>query len=71
MQAIINVLALPPKESFNILVSLESLYGTWLLIPFFWVLAKTFIQFPSANKLLLILDPSKVLIPLPSWTEAF
>ncbi len=57
MQAIINVLALPPKESFNILVSLESLYGTWLLIPFFWVLAKTFIQFPSANKLLLIFEP--------------
>jgi len=27
------VLEFPPSESFNILVSLESLYGTWLFYP--------------------------------------
>ena len=56
MQAIIIVLVFPPNESLSILVSLESRYGTkeW----HFFLSLRIFIQFPKANKLLLILDPS-------------
>jgi hypothetical protein len=47
-----------PKVSFNNLVNLESLYGTNGFL--FGLSDKILIQFPSAKRLLLILDPSKM-----------
>jgi hypothetical protein len=69
MFAIITVLQLPPNESFNNLVNFESLYGMKLFL-FYPPLApvvishNALIQFPKANKLLLILAPSTNLNPL-------
>ena len=62
MQAIIMVLVLPPRESFSILVSLESLYGIWETVFFLEFSAKVFIQFPSASKLRLIFAPSCIFL---------
>lgn len=64
--AIITVLQLPPNESFNNLVSLESLYGT--KNPFFDLSPRALIQFAKANKERLILAPSLSLRPLFSVT---
>lgn len=47
---IIVVLAFPPRDSCKILVSLESLYGMWVLFPS----AKADITFPRADKDLLM-----------------
>ncbi len=60
--AIMTVLQLPPKESFNSLVSLESLYGTKK--PFLFLSPKALIQFANAKSDLLILAPYINLIPL-------
>ena len=57
-----TVKILPPKESFNILVNLESLYGTNL--PVFDFSDNMFKQFPKVNKLLFILTPSSLRFPL-------
>jgi|LauGreDrversion4_2_1035121.scaffolds.fasta_scaffold213975_1 hypothetical protein len=60
MQAIIKVLVFPPRESFKSRVSLESRYGT--KEPEGLDLSdRMLMQFPSANKLLLILAPSIIL----------
>ncbi len=59
-QEIMRVLALPPKESFRIRVNLLSRYGIWavgLFIVFLELSAKILMQFPKANKLLLIFAP--------------
>lgn len=62
MQAIITVFVFPPRESFSNLVSLESLYGT--NAPFLEFSLKIMMQFPRASKLLLMFDPSSLLVPL-------
>jgi len=64
--AIITVLQLPPKLSFNIRVSLLSLNGT--NEPFFVLSPNAFIQLASASSDVLILAPSINLIPLFSVT---
>jgi len=64
--AIITVLQLPPKLSFNIRVSLLSLNGT--NEPFFVLSPKALIQLASASRDVLILAPSINLIPLFSVT---
>ena len=61
MVAIMTVLQLPPSESFNILVSLESRKGTKK--PFFDLSPSALIQLARANKLVLILAPSLNRIP--------
>ncbi len=61
-QAIIIVLALPPSESFNSLVSLLSQYGMNFFFPFFLHSVKVLIQLPRANKDLLMFDPSMRLV---------
>ena len=61
MQAIMYVLELPPKLSYKIRVSFDSLYGMWLV--FFDYKVKADITFPSANSPLLILIPSFMVIP--------
>jgi len=53
--AIITVRELPPRESYRILVSLESLYGTW---PFLDASVSEAITFPKASNPLLMLTPS-------------
>ena len=68
MQAIIYVWVLPPRESFNNLVNLESLYGT--NAPFFVVSARMFMQLPNARRDLLMFAPSYSLSPLFSVTAA-
>lgn len=60
--AIITVLEFPPSESFNILVNLESLYGT--KVPFFFLSPNALIQFANESKEVLIFAPSRSLIPL-------
>jgi hypothetical protein len=67
-QAIMTVFVFPPNESLSNLVNLEFLYGT--KIPFFLGLLKILIQFPRANKDLLILAPSTYLAPLFSHADA-
>ena len=68
MQAIIIDFVFPPSESFIILVSLLSRYGmnTYFLLGSL----SEFMQFPKANKLLLMFAPSYSLIPLFSVTLA-
>jgi len=53
----------PPKESFSNQVNFESRYGTNV---FFFRSAIIFMQFPSANRLLLMLDPSRT--PFPTFS---
>ena len=62
--AIITVLELPPKESFNSLVNFESISGTYILLPFSLFPDKAFMQLPKVNNDLLILAPSINLNPL-------
>lgn len=57
IHAIMMVFVFPPRESFNILVSLLSRYGIWLIVFFLEFSAKVLIQFPKASKLLLIFAP--------------
>jgi hypothetical protein len=59
-------LQFPPKEYFNSRVSLESLYGTWLVLSEHNAL----IQFPKAKRERLIFAPSKRRSPLFLVTEA-
>ena len=61
MVAIITVLQLPPRESFNIRVSFESLNGTKK--PFLDLSPSALIQLASARRLVLILAPSLNRIP--------
>jgi len=56
------VLVLPPSESFNNLVSLESRYGT--KDPCLNLSERTLMQLPSARSDLLMLAPSTILCPL-------
>lgn len=60
--AIITVLQFPPKESFSIQVSLESLYGT--KHPHLVLSPSALIQFARASREVLILAPSLNLIPV-------
>lgn len=62
MQAIITVLVLPPRESLRSLVSFESRYGTKPAT--FLPSLNIIMQLPSAKRLLLMLDPSRLLIAL-------
>jgi hypothetical protein len=64
--ATIIVLQFPPKESFNILVSLLSLKGT--KNPFLVLSPNALMQLAKANNEVLILAPSLNLIPLFSVT---
>ncbi len=66
MVAIITVLQLPPRESFSILVSLESLKGTKK--PFFVLSPRALMQFANARREVLIFAPSLNLMPLFSVT---
>jgi len=59
-------LQFPPRESFNILVSLESLNGTKK--PFLFLSPKAFIQFANAKSDRFIFAPSLNLSPLFSVT---
>ena len=59
MQAIIIDIEFPPSDSFSSRVNLESLYG----IKFSYLL-RLLMQFPNANKLLLIFYPSFCLSPV-------
>ena len=61
-----TVLQLPPRESFNILVSLLSLNGT--KDPFLFLSPSALIQFANAKSDVLIFAPSISLIPLFSVT---
>lgn len=60
MQAIIIVIVLPPNECLSNLVNFEFLYGT--NAPFFFGSLNIFMQFPSAKRLVFILDPSLYLL---------
>ncbi len=62
MVAIITVLQLPPRLSFNIRVSLLSQYGT--NDPFLFLSPRALMQLARANKLVLILAPSLSLMPV-------
>jgi hypothetical protein len=64
--AIMTVLQFPPRESFNIRVSLESLKGTKK--PFLVLSPRALIQLARASNDVLILAPSLSLIPLFSVT---
>ncbi len=59
MFAIITVLELPPRESCNKYVNLESLYGTWDLFPS----TKADITFPNAESERFIFVASNSLCP--------
>jgi hypothetical protein len=66
MAAIIAVLELPPKLSFNSQVKTESLYGTWssFFLPFFSLAcARAAMTLPKVVSDLLILAPSLSLVP--------
>uniref|UniRef100_A0A671Z233 Uncharacterized protein n=1 Tax=Sparus aurata TaxID=8175 RepID=A0A671Z233_SPAAU len=54
-----TVLALPPRESWSRRVSLESLYGTWVLFPS----TRAEMTFPSAERDRLILAASFSRLP--------
>jgi len=60
--AIIEVLEFPPNESYNILVSFESLYGTWAF--FFVSSVKAEMTFPRASNPLFIDIPSFKVAPV-------
>ena len=64
---IITVLQFPPRESFNILVSFESLYGT--KNPFFDLSPSALMQLARESKERLILAPSMSRMPLFSVTD--
>lgn len=62
MQATIIVLAFPPNESFNSLVSLLSRYGICDTVFFLEFSAKVLMQFPKAKRLRLMLAPSCIFL---------
>ena len=71
MLAIITVRQLPPRESFRSRVSLESLKGIWAVdLVRAYCSQRALIQLPRASRLLLILAPSTILIPLLFVFEA-
>ena len=66
--AIIRVWQLPPSESFNRRVSLESRNGMWFFEPLVVFVCSMFMQLPSASSDLLMLAPSCILMPVfPVW----
>lgn len=69
MLAIIVVRQLPPKESLSSRVSLESQYGTCLLMPFSSLVLSALMQLPKERRDLLILAPSSSRYPL-FWEAA-
>ena len=74
MFVIITVLQFPPNESLSNLVSLESRQGICIFLlllgPFLVYSHNALIQFPKANKLLLMFAPSTSLRPLLLVLEA-